>query len=183
MSSMSRDQSVKATSDSNNRDMSRHRYWGLILLLPALCVSAAIYVVVRSEAFDQEACIARLPSEYADNADLIITGEVFAVVPEETTGATVLITPLRVYHGVLPERGVDIASRVGTPSTSDGSPKDNSMGELHFASGQPPYLLYLREGDDGRYRTSACDGSRSIPGGLTAQEQALLGEGEEVPQR
>lgn len=180
---MSRNLIVQAKSDSANHDMSRHRYWGLIFLLLAFCVSAALYIVLRSEPVDEEACIVRSISEYAENADLIITGEVFAVIPEETTGATVLITPSRVFRGVLPVRGVDIASRVGTPSTSGGRPVDGRVDELHFASGQPPYLLYLRESDDGRYRTSACDGSRSMPEGLTAQEQAILGKGEEVPQR
>lgn len=103
-------------------------------------------------------------------ADLILTGEVFLVVPADPGFATVLITPLRVYKGNVSAQGIRIRALADAPITGVASD------DLHFASGQTPYLLFLQQQPDGVYRTSKCVGSRLLGGELTVEEQEALGQ-------
>lgn len=43
-----------------------------------------------------------------------------------------------------------------------------------IASGQPPYLLFLKQRTDGKCNTSRCDGSRILGDGLTTEERGVL---------
>lgn len=103
-------------------------------------------------------------------ADLILTGTVFAVVPGEPY-ARVLITPERVFTGTVPDTGVTVLAQSGGTTSGSG-------GDLHFTSADPPYLLFLRDRGDGTYTTSRCNGSRLFGAGLTDEEQHLLGSGQ-----
>ncbi|MEK7631961.1 MAG: hypothetical protein AAB445_03805 [Patescibacteria group bacterium] len=135
-------------------------------------VLAATLVIDRKQpAAEQSAnCTPLSLAESVARADLILTGKVFLVVPAEPGYATVLITPQHFYKGTLPALGV----RIRALATTEGEniPAD----DLHFASNQPPYLLFLEQDADGVYRTSKCMGSRLLGSGLTAEEQALLGQ-------
>lgn len=116
-------------------------------------------------------CPVRSPDEQTARADLVIIGRVFAVLPGPT-GGDVLITVDRALKGNAPLVGVTIAALdVAQPKERPGQ----LAGELHFASEQPPYLLFLRARSDGRYNTSRCDGSRFLGRGLTTEENQALG--------
>ena len=83
------------------------------------------------------------------------------------TGADVLITVDDVRKGIVPEQGVVIAALDNTQIEEDVGGADR---DLNFASGQPPYLLYLRERADGRYDTSVCDGTRFLDDPVMTEE-------------
>lgn len=101
-------------------------------------------------------------------ADLIVTGTVFAVIPDNDE-AGVLITPQRVYRGSLPPNGIVVAARSADRTTSNAV-----TGDLHFTSDDPPYLLFLKQRSDDRFATSACFGARLLGDGLTPEEQTVL---------
>ncbi|MBI3956956.1 MAG: hypothetical protein HY340_03105 [Candidatus Kerfeldbacteria bacterium] len=105
----------------------------------------------------ETACEPRSGQDYLARADLIIVGRVFAVVPGPT-GADVLITVERTLKGTPPNTGVTIAAKDARPTQETGARRN----ELHFASGQGDYLLFLRTRRDGRFATSVCDGSRVL---------------------
>lgn len=113
-------------------------------------------------------------------ADLIVTGQVFIVIPS-SFGAEVIIEPTRLYKGALTPQGIRI---VADPAAPDGMKSSNGQtSELQFASTQPPYLLFLTARSDGRYDTRACLGSRLFGEGLTDQERQLIGVGEPIQKK
>ncbi len=127
-------------------------------------------------AINQTVCSFRTLADRVGAADVILTGQVFAVIPSGP-GAEVIISPLRLYRGTLPVRGIQIVARPMKPPARlarSGQP------ELTFASDQPPYLLFLQSRADGKFDTSACAGSRTLGSGLTPEEVQLLGAGQPV---
>lgn len=108
-------------------------------------------------------------AERVQQAELILRGSVFAVVPRGTYGARVIITPDYVYKGRLDRPTVEIEAI----DDQNQSGRLSTTG-LHFTSVQPPYLLYLVSTPEGAYTTSACHGSRFFGSGLTPEERVLL---------
>lgn len=100
-------------------------------------------------------------------ADLVVTAKVVTVVANGKL-AEVLLSPLHIYKGQVTSATLRV---VANPSTA-GAGLYNS--DIHFASDQPPYLLFLRQQSDGRYFTSKCDGSRLLGEGLTEMEKTAL---------
>ncbi len=109
-------------------------------------------------------------------ADLVLTGSVFAVLPA-ATGADVIIAPDRLYRGRLTTPSPRIAALADQTGADT---KKYTEGELHFASGQGRYLLFLHARSDGRYDTRACFGSRLLTKGLSPEETSALGAGTPV---
>ena len=116
-------------------------------------------------------CPATTLAERINEADIIVTGSVFAVLPDPV-GAMVIIEPLRVYRGRVTAPSIRIPAHDATADTTK-----NDTGNLFFASDQPPYLLFLKKGPNGEYLTSRCYGSRLLGDGLTTEEQRILGNG------
>ncbi|MEK7639706.1 MAG: hypothetical protein AAB424_00985 [Patescibacteria group bacterium] len=144
----------------------------LVLVVGAIVtvvITASMVVEQQSAATPSAPCVPLAIIDSVARADLILTGEVFLVVPADPGYATVLITPERVYKGEVLKAGVRI--RAKADSLVGGSVLD----DLHFASNQPPYLLFLQQDTDGLYRTSKCIGSRSLGSGLTVDERAAFG--------
>ncbi|MFA6511641.1 MAG: hypothetical protein WCV86_00735 [Patescibacteria group bacterium] len=119
----------------------------------------------------RQPCIVRSVAEKVERADLIIIGRVFAVIPNDRTGATVLIEPDGILKGELPERGIEIAAldSLNLPEVS------RTQDEINFTSTDGTYLLFLRTRPDGQYDTSLCDGSRLLGTGLLENEKEALG--------
>ncbi|MBI2984428.1 MAG: hypothetical protein HYY50_02290 [Candidatus Kerfeldbacteria bacterium] len=117
------------------------------------------------------ACHPWTPAEAIRQADLIMTGQVFIVLPSRL-GAEIVIEPGRVFHGQLPEGAVRVVAK---PVTKMVMSPDGSEPELHFTSDQPPYLLVLRRRTDGLYETRSCWGSRLLGPGLRPEEEAAWG--------
>lgn len=115
------------------------------------------------------ACIPLTLADSVARADLVLTGDVFLVVPAEPGYASVLITPQKVLKGKVPSQGVRILA------IADAGAAGSRSDDLHFTSNQPPYLLFLQQQPDGVYRTSKCVGSRLLGGGLTVEELAAFG--------
>lgn len=112
------------------------------------------------------------PIEYRfQDPDLILTGSVFAIVPNKNGSADILITPDKIYKGTVPTTGVVLAAQ---PAVAGGAVTLSR--DLHFTSNDPPYFLVLSSRTDGRYDTSTCDGSRLLGDGLTAEELDVLGQ-------
>ena len=108
-------------------------------------------------------------------ADLVITGHVFAVVPFGVL-AEVLIQPDWVYRGTPPATGVNVVTtRQGRQTSSV-----TRGGGLKFSSGPTVYVLALDRRVDGRYTVGQCSGSRLLGDGLTAAEKDFLGPGHAV---
>lgn len=150
----------------------------LLALGFGMLVVVLLGVWLRSERKSSETvvqCDVTSAAQQYAAADLVLTGEVFLVVPDGTENAKVLITPLRLYKGDVPAAGVAI-----TAKAESGGTESNVTGELHFASGQPPYLLYLTQQANGLYTTSRCMGSRLLGEGLTNEEQQVLGIGQTI---
>jgi len=150
-----------------------HHFTRLIVLVVGAAVAAIVSVSMLSShpapSTAKLTCVPIAPAVALERADLVLTGEVFLVVPAGGEYAHVLITPSRVYKGKTPPAGVRILALADTGTAAGQLPND-----LHFASGQSPYLLFLRQGADGIYRTSRCDGSRLLGIGLTDAEAAAL---------
>ena len=152
---------------------------GLITIgLVEVVLLAALLITNRDTAEKQwpsaeVACREQTPSELVAVADVVATGTVFAVI-DGTPYARVLITPVEVYRGSVPDTGITVmahAVRAGSqpdPGTLPGS-------EVQFKSSDPPYLLYLHRRTDGTFSTSRCDGTRLLGDGLTVEESAALG--------
>ncbi|GEM_PF-2345822 len=127
----------------------------------------------------EKKCSIQTTAEQAAAADLILTGEVFVVLPDEPD-ALVYMKPLTVYKG-LPPMPLIIRANAGenVPAGESGRrqiivlPDGSRQNELHFASEQPPYLLFLRKSDN-KFLTSRCDGSRVLGSGLNEGEQSVL---------
>lgn len=113
-------------------------------------------------------CPKRTAAQNAERADLIMIGSVVIVLPGDPY-AQVMVHPDKTYKGS-PSNAVKIFAQ---PSNLNATSNDVINGDLHFASTQPPYLLFLQKSGDG-YTTSKCDGSRSLGSGLTADEKAAL---------
>lgn len=112
-------------------------------------------------------------------ADLIVTGTVSVVLPEGSD-ALVYIKPQTIYKGDILTPFIIRAQTIDGVATGGSAkqqivvlPDGTKDSELHFASEQPPYLLYLRKSGN-KFLTSRCDGSRFLGTGLTAEEQASL---------
>lgn len=90
------------------------------------------------------------------------------MVPADPGYATVLITPGRVYKGNVLNDGIRIRAKAGVLAS------EGSQDDLHFASDQAPYLLFLQQQFDGSYHTNKCLGSRLLGSGLTPAEQLVL---------
>lgn len=136
-------------------------------------------VEVQTTKITEKKCPAKTLAEQMGIADLILTGEVFVVLPDDTD-ALVYIKPLTVYKGSPPIPLIIRANAdEGVPAGGSGQrqilvlPDGSRQNELHFASGQPPYLLFLRKSDN-KFLTSRCDGSRVLGSGLSTQEQENL---------
>lgn len=99
-------------------------------------------------------------------ADVIVNGRVEAVLQSGKT-ADVWIEPVVWYKGKSTVNYLHIQATIASGSSA-------TSGDLHFASDQPNYLLFLRAIGNGRYRTSKCYGSRLLGDGLTTAEAQAL---------
>jgi hypothetical protein len=132
-------------------------------------LGVSLYPENKPVAVEAQCDTVSVAQQYAA-ADLVLTGEVFLVVPDGVENAKVLITPSRLYKGKVPAIGIAIAAKAGANKV-----ESDVAGELHFASGQPPYLLFLKTGENGVYTTSRCMGSRLLGEGLTSEERKAFG--------
>jgi hypothetical protein len=154
----------------------------ILKLVGIIVVLVVVLLVIRLSdnlsSVDSDGCGITSSEVQVAAADLIVTGKVFAVIPADEM-ADVLIEPIHLYQGSRPDQGIIIAAQ---PLVENGNnARTAQINELHFASGQSPYLLYLIERSDGRYNTSRCDGSRLFGAGLSDEEQLILGDGLLVP--
>lgn len=152
----------------------------LIVVGAAIAVCVVAYVFIQSSRDgDHERIVCGEITSYEafTYADLIVTGDVFAIVPGDQY-AQILFTPDWVYKGMIPDTGIQIASTAVDDTVK--YPRGDVAPDLHFTSSDPPYLLYLRRRDDGTFSTSRCYGSRLLGAGLTADERVTLGDGQEV---
>lgn len=111
-------------------------------------------------------------SEQVAAADAIVVGQVVVVLQGQVDGlADVYVHPTEVYKGVPEGNTLRLVARTSAGRSGSFS---NSPADLHFTSSDPPYLLFLKQRSDGRFDTSACDGSRRLGQGLTEEETTLL---------
>lgn len=150
-----------------NTDM--RKIASLLAIIVFLIAGWSLWFVTKHEAVSSQMCSTTLEDNIR-SADVIMTGQVFAVLPGGALGAKVIMTPLTVYRGNLDAPTATIEARAD--SGEDEVPVNGH--ELHFASGQSAYLLFLHRTEDGVYRTSECQGSRFLGAGLTDAEQSLL---------
>lgn len=117
-------------------------------------------------------------SEKVAAADVVLEATVEMVVPGETL-AEVFLQTNHLYKGTLerPQRVFANPTNPIIPSTNQHYRQVEIDGlrfdEISFATGQAPYLLFLRA-TEGGYLTSRCDGSRLLGDGLTKAEKAAL---------
>jgi len=135
---------------------------GVMFSLPLLAASWAIR--------EPAATCTPVLSTNIKKADRILIGRVEAVLPS-TPYLDVWIEPVTWYKGKSADAYVRLLARDVPTTASAGSATD-----LHFASGQAPYLFFLRSVTGGKYRTSRCWGTRALGSGLTSQERAVLTE-------
>lgn len=149
------------------------------VVLAALAVTAFGFVTFPRQQSSSQlvptavSCPTLSIEERTARADLIVTGSVFAVLPLEGSLTRVLVEADRVYKGAVPEKGIEVVAIGIKPEERISVPG----GDLHFTSNDPPYLLFLRQREDGRYLTSRCDGSRVLGSGFNTEEGALLRQG------
>jgi len=161
-----------------SNSLSKHKLTLYYVGLPVAVVAIISLVImmawpVKRQVVNQvtSACPETTLTDQVAAADVIATGTVFMVVPE-AGHALVIIDPLRVYRGQI--IGADIRILAADVANLESSPDSN---QLNFASGQSPYLLFLKASPNGQYTNSHCFGSRLLGQGLTTAEQQLLGEG------
>ena len=142
----------------------------IIILLASLMVTMQQTKPV-TQTPSQNNCPATLPERVAA-ADVIVSGSVFMVIPGGSSGAQVIIDPIKVYKGQVDTPTVIINARDDAGVTTLAT---DSHQNIHFQSGQPPYLLFLLQEADGTFLTSQCAGTRFLETGLTSEEQQLLG--------
>lgn len=149
-----------------------------IITAIVVVVAAAIFIATKPKRVPQLNTNAQQPSwlcpdrTLAENvaaADLILTGEVAAVLFQKTL-ADVWIKPRERFKGTPPSTGL----RIMANPVEDAQGTVEGMGDLHFTSDDPPYLLFLKQRADGRFSTSACYGSRLLGDGLTPEEKTVL---------
>lgn len=142
-----------------------------VIMLSIWCVvtSRPILVLTKNSVVNTVACPENTEKKFAQ-ADVVMTGSVFMVVPDQQL-ARVIITPEKVYKGVLNQATVSVMARDEDPVQLDLA---GAIPTLHFQTGQPPYLLFLHDRDDGTYTTSVCEGSRLLGVGLTDEERRAL---------
>jgi hypothetical protein len=145
---------------------------GMVLLLVI-----GIWVFLKTKNQDNFECKSLPAAEKIQQADLIVSGKVFLVLADGPENAKVLFTADKIYKGQMPEGGIEIFAK---QSTAIKNPSTNC--ELHFASNNQEYLLYLKKGEDGLFTTSKCFGSRLLGNGLSSEEFSILGEGQVVNQ-
>lgn len=112
-------------------------------------------------------CPTRTIQENVDRADIIMTGSVDIVLPGEPY-VSVMVIPGKIYKGQ-----ADGLVKIWAHEANASNTAGHGNQEIHFASDQEPYLLFLRQGDGG-YLTSRCDGSRLLGSGLTDDERRVL---------
>jgi hypothetical protein len=175
---------VKRTTIKVMADASIHRR---VRDLPRLIAQAAVVVAVAIVGCmlvrphhpepKSDLCSSLILVDHFVQADLVITGTAFLVLPSGAESAKVLISPTSLYKGNIPAGGIEITAKQDTAVLGS-----ETFGELHFVSGQPPYLLFLQQRADGLFNTSRCMGSRSLGTGLTPEEKIVLGAGQIVNQ-
>lgn len=150
-----------------NTDM--RKIASLLAVVVFLIAGWSLWVVTKHDAVSPDTCSTTV-QENVRSADVVMTGQVFAVLPGGSLGAKVIMTPLTVYRGNLDAPTATIEAR----ADSEGKEILANSHELHFASGQSSYLLFLHRMEDRTYRTTECQGSRFLGAGLTDAEQSLL---------
>lgn len=90
-------------------------------------------------------------------ADVIVEGQVFAVLPGGREGARVIVRPIRFVRGEAAAPNLEINAQ--DDATLGGS-KENHQG-LHFVSGVN-YELFLRRESDGTYSVIPCSASKLL---------------------
>lgn len=145
-------------------------FLGIPILFVALGLGAIMSLPVLMASIDLRGSASKCSIDLQRNtakADRILTGRVEAVLTSAHL-ADVWIEPLTWYKGQTADRFLRIQAQ---PTKI----RKGTTGDLHFASGQPPYLLFLRKTSGVQYRTSRCYGSRLLGAGLTAAETAAFG--------
>lgn len=153
---------------------------GLALLTVLLVTGSLVYLQVRLIAthdyYSALSHVATIPfcgrepvRDSMQKSAAVVKATVF-VVTEKNERAEVVLTIENVYAGTISEPTITVYARIADE-------KEEGRGsDLHFASGQPPYLLFLRKAADGEWQTSRCYGSRMLKGELTEEERGVLEE-------
>lgn len=102
-----------------------------------------------------------------DQANVIVTGEVFSIVEDEAGGQAVYLDPLTVFKGTVED----------TIVIADPNGKEVTSVDLDFSDESVAYLLFLKSQDDGTFTTTMCMGSHALAGELSQEERRVLGEG------
>jgi hypothetical protein len=147
----------------------------VIIGLLIIIVVIVIIAMPKSNSSNQLVCQPTTLPEKFEQADLIVSGKVFLVLADGPQNAKVLFSADRVYKGEIPKFGITIAAKQDTAITNA-----SSNGELHFATDNQEYLLFLKSSSGGLYTTSRCFGSREFGNGLSAEETQVLGQGQVV---
>lgn len=129
--------------------------------------SLILAVVLLVPAVGSAQCAPISLQEKKDQADVILTGEVFSTVEDETGGQEVYLDPLTVFKGTV-EDTVIIADPNGQEVTTV---------DMDFSEESGTYLLFLKSQNDGTFTTSKCMGSYALTGELSQEEKQVLGEG------
>lgn len=150
---------------------------GVSLLAFLVVIGSLIYIQVRlvtthdyqsalNEAAVASFCGREPVRDYVQKSAAVVKATVFAVT-ENKNLANVVFTVEKVYAGTVSAPTVAVPAKIGNEG-------QGSTNDLHFASGQPPYLLFLRKTANGEWRTSRCYGSRMLKGELTDEERSVL---------
>jgi hypothetical protein len=148
---------------------------------PVIVVAAMVIIAVaiallwpnKKTGITTTQCPGQTLAQQAAAADVIMTGSVFMVLPDQDH-ALVIIDPIRIYKGQIDRPTIKIPAQADTAISSE-----QTTDILHFASGQPPYLLFLKHGSGQQYITARCFGTRELGSGLTAEERQILGSGKQ----
>ncbi len=138
---------------------------GLLLYAELRLMATRDYQSALNQTAAMQFCGREPIREYVQKATAVVKATVFAVT-EKNDRANVTLTIENVYAGTVSEPTITI------PATIAGAEQQSS--DLHFASGQPPYLLFLRKTAGGEWRTSRCYGSRMLKGKLTEEKRGAF---------
>lgn len=146
----------------------------LVIGLIFICAAAWLFIVTKPKtsptAISSAGCTQDIDQQVS-TADVIAIGLVEMVVPGGTGGAQVIVLPTTFYKGSI-DRPTLVINALDVPNSSGGTFSTTS--EIHFQTGQPPFLLFLRRQSDGSFNTRACDGTRFLGSGLTSTELRAL---------
>lgn len=123
-------------------------------------------------------CPDRPLSQQVSQADLIMTGTVFAVLPKDGA-AEAIIVPDRIYRGQLTGPTVSVTVTPSVHGSTGGSVDPTS---LDLSTSSKSYIFYLRRRVDDLYVTNRCAGTRLFGAGLSAAEATILGPGSAADQ-